>query len=129
MGEQMQRVFAVFAAVVIATWMAIAAAQTEGRQLTGVINDALGRPIAQARVLLRTAEGKTIAQTQTGDDGRFSFATVAPGTYAVVAEKQSFQQGTAIVTVGATTPPEVTLTMASEQALDVRVAAERLDRA
>src|SRR5579871_1001062 len=106
MGEQMQRVFAVFAAVVIATWMAIAAAQTEGRQLTGVINDALGRPIAQARVLLRTAEGKTIAQTQTGDDGRFSFATV-----------------------GATTPPEVTLTMASEQALDVRVAAERLDRA
>ena len=125
----MRRIALLLVAVVLATWTALTAAQTEGRPVSGVINDALGRPLAQARVFLKTAEGKTIAQTQTGDNGRFTFSAVAPGTYAVTAEKQNFKQGTAIVTVGAGAPQELVLTMASEQALDVSVTAARLDRA
>jgi outer membrane receptor protein involved in Fe transport len=125
----MMRILALLPAFGMAMWTAIAAAQTDGRELSGLVNDALGRAITQARVSLKTSDGRTLSQTQTGNNGRFSFTAVAPGTYAVVAERSGFQQGTTIVTIGAATPPEIVLTMASEQALDVRVAAERLDQA
>ena len=43
-------------------------------------------PIANATVTLRPAEGSgTIDQTNTGQDGRFSFHCVAPGRYTVAA--------------------------------------------
>ncbi|MBV8032815.1 MAG: TonB-dependent receptor [Betaproteobacteria bacterium] len=108
--------------------VALASAQ-EGRQVRGVVSDALGRPIAGAQVSLMAADGNAVGQTRTTDDGRFFFAGVPAGTYAIVSEKASFRQGTAIVTVGNADPAPVALAMASEQALDVRVAAERLDRA
>ena len=101
----------------------------ETRELRGTINDALGRPLAQTRVVLRTGDGQTLQQTQTGEDGRFVFSGVAQGTYAIVAEKSEYQQSTTIVNVGESPVAEVTLAMASDQVLQIRVVAERLDRA
>jgi len=126
----MQRIIRLFVGLGVAAWTVIGSCQTEGRQVGGVINDAFSRPIAQVLVLLRTAAGKTITQTQTNENGRFSFSSVAPGTYTVVASRSGFQEGTAIVNVGSATPPEVVLALASEQAPDltVIVTAARLDR-
>jgi outer membrane receptor protein involved in Fe transport len=126
----MKRVFETLMALAIVAFVSMEAnAQAGGAEVPGVVNDALGQPIAQARVFLRTVDGKTVAQAQSGNDGRFTFREIAPGTYAIVVEKSRYQQGTSIVTVGDATPAQATITMASEQALDVRVATERLDRA
>src|ERR1700682_505508 len=126
----MNRVIGILMAFAIVAFVSMEAKAQAGRgEVRGVVKDALGQPIAQARVFLRTADGKAVAQAQTSDDGRFTFRDVTPGTYAIVAEKSRYQQGTSIVALGDTTPAEAIITMASEQALDVRVATERLDRA
>jgi outer membrane receptor protein involved in Fe transport len=100
-----------------------------GKDVRGSVNDALGRPIAQASVALKTGDGKTVAQAQTGRDGRFAFSGVAPGTYALVADKPSFLETTAIVVVGDSAVPETSMVMASSQALEIKVAAAKLDQA
>jgi outer membrane receptor protein involved in Fe transport len=108
----------------------LVAAQTTTTQSTqqvqGTIKDALGRPLAGVALRLRGADGKIVGQTESDNEGRFAFSGIARGTYAVLADKADFQTATAIVTVGdvaATT----TLTMAAQQALEVKVAAERLN--
>jgi len=101
----------------------------ETKEVRGAVKDALGRPLVQAQVALRTGDREVLQQTRSGEDGRFVFSGVAPGTYAIAAEKSGYQQGTTIVTVGESPVPEVTLALASDQALEIRVAAERLDRA
>jgi outer membrane receptor protein involved in Fe transport len=116
-------------AVVMCVAYALALGQTDARRVAGVINDALGRPLAQAHVSLKTADGKVVREARTGPDGRFSFDSVPLGTYAVLAERSGFRQSTSIVTVGTPTPPELVMAMASEQAVDVVVVTERLDRA
>jgi len=100
-----------------------------GAEVRGLVNDSLGHPLAQASVSLQGGDGRTVAQTRTGSDGRFAFQGVAPGTYAVVAEIAQFKRGTTIVTVSDAPPADVVLTLASSQALEIRVAAEKLDQA
>src|ERR1700752_2106450 len=116
-------------AVVTCVAYALALGQTDARRVAGVINDALGRPLAQAHVSLKAAHGKVVREARAGPDGRFSFDSVPLGTYAVLAERSGFRQSTSIVTVGTSTPPEVVMTMASEKAVDVVVVSARLDRA
>jgi outer membrane receptor protein involved in Fe transport len=101
----------------------------ETREIRGAVNDALGRPLAQAQVALKPGDGQVLQQTRTGEDGRFVFSGVAPGTYAIAAEKSGYQQGTTIVTVGDSPVPEIALALASDQALEIKVAAAKLDLA
>jgi NodT family efflux transporter outer membrane factor (OMF) lipoprotein len=79
-------------------------------------------------VTLKDAGGRVVAETQSDDKGRFAFGGVAPGIYAIVAEQKGFQQSTNIVTAGSGPVAELALTMASDQAPDVRVAAQRPNR-
>jgi outer membrane receptor protein involved in Fe transport len=117
------------AALCLGTQVFAQAPAAETKEVRGAINDALGRPLALARVALRTGDGQTLQQTQTGEDGRFVFSGVAQGTYAIVAERSGYEQSTTVVTVGEVPLAEITVTMASDQALEIKVAAERLDRA
>jgi outer membrane receptor protein involved in Fe transport len=98
------------------------------QQVQGTVKDALGRPLTGVNLRLRAAGGKIVGTAQSDDEGRFTFPGITQGTYAVLADKSEFQTATAIVTVSNTTAT-ATLTMAAQQALDVKVAAERLDRA
>ncbi len=106
-----------------------AAAPQSAAAIRGIVNDALGRPLAGVALSLRTAAGQVVGRAQSGADGRFAFADLAAGVYAVVGDKSGFQSGTAIVTVAASAEASATLTLASQQALEITVAAERLDRA
>jgi outer membrane receptor protein involved in Fe transport len=98
-------------------------------QVSGLIKDALGRPLPGVAIALRAPSGTIAARTTSGAEGGFSFEGVAPGTYAVVAEKAQYQTGTAIITVAAGASATTAVTLAAESALDVNVSVARLDQA
>jgi len=97
--------------------------------VSGIVKDALERPLAAAQVRLEATDGRVVGRTTADDQGRFTFTDVAPGTYAVIADKSGFETGTAIVTVPSTEGASAELTLASQQPLDVKVAAKRLEEA
>ena len=72
--------------------------------LSGTINDALGRPIAGARVRVQAA-GRVIARTHTDSTGAFQFKTIAPGTYTISVNKQGFKPTVEIIVVSAGKQP------------------------
>src|SRR5208337_2854497 len=71
--------------------------------IQGTIKDALGRPLSGASLVLKSPDEAIMGKTKSDADGHFVFSSVAPGTYAVVAENPGFQASTAIVTVEAGT--------------------------
>jgi len=93
----------------------------------GVVRDALGRAIAGAAMRLEGSDGQVRERATADAQGRFRFADVAPGTYAVFAERDGFETGTAIGTVTEAGGFAPELTLASRQPLDVSVAARRAD--
>jgi hypothetical protein len=105
----------------------VAVAGAASGTVTGLVKDALGRPLGGATVRLETSDGRTPRRTSTDEQGRFIFAEVPPGTYALVAERGGFETATAIGTVTEAEGWSVDLTLASRQPLDVSVATKRLD--
>ncbi|HZC45844.1 MAG TPA: carboxypeptidase-like regulatory domain-containing protein, partial [Candidatus Acidoferrum sp.] len=77
-------------------------AGTEAKyRITGVVKDALGRPLKLAALTIQGSDGRVVAHASSNDAGEFSFDAVGRGTYAVVTTKDGFKTATAIVTVGA----------------------------
>jgi len=98
-------------------------------EIQGTIKDALGRPLPGASLVLKSSDETVIGKTRSDADGHFVFSNVAPGIYAILAEKTGFQTSTAIATVEVGTIATTTLTMTAEEALEVTVVAERLNQA
>ncbi|MGP8051560.1 MAG: TonB-dependent receptor [Desulfobaccales bacterium] len=117
-----------FAACLIMAAMASAAPGATNK-IQGTVKDALGRPLSGANLVLKAPDETIIARTRSDADGNFGFSGLNPGTYAVLAEKPGFEAGTAIVTVEAGTTGTAALTLAAQEALEVKLAAERLNRA
>lgn len=107
---------------------AVQAAAIDAAKIQGVVKDALGQPLASARLSLKNPTGHVLGTAQSGKDGRFEFPPVPPGTYAVVADKTGFETGTSIVTAGPGQSAQTTLSLATQQALEVSVSAERLNK-
>ena len=95
--------------------------------VSGVVKDALERPLPMARVRLETTDGRVAARATADDQGRFTFNQVAPGTYALVAEHPGFEPATAIVTLTEAEGASADLALASQRPLDLQVAAKRLE--
>ena len=83
------------------------AAQTEQPQkppnISGVIQDAGGAPVANAKTTL-TSQGFT-SSTLTSADGRYEFTNLAPATYRLTVEADRFRKE--VVTIALTRPDEV----------------------
>ena len=94
-----------------------------------MVKDALGRPIKQADLSLQGSDGRTVAHTTSNDAGEFTFATVAPGTYAVVSTKEGFKTATAIAAVSPNGATPVTVAMEAQKEVSLAVAATRLNKA
>ena len=115
-----------FASVLIMAAVVYAAPNASG-EIQGTIKDALGRPLSGASLILKSPQEATIGRTKSDANGHFVFSQVKPGTYAVLGENPGFQASTAIVTVGPELMATTTLTLASSEALELKVEAERLN--
>ncbi len=98
-------------------------------RVTGVVKDALGRPIKDAALSLQDSSGKVVAHGTSNDAGAFSFNAIRPGIYAVVATSSGFKTATSIVTVSAKGAAPVALAMEAEKSVSLAVAATRLNQA
>jgi outer membrane receptor protein involved in Fe transport len=87
------RVFGVLIALLL--WALPASAAT----VRGIVTDTTGAPLPDARVVVRdVATGREI-EAQTGADGRFEITTAGSGTFLVIAERASFAESAATVTI------------------------------
>ncbi len=98
-------------------------------RLEGVVRDALERPIEGAVVRLMSAEGATVASVATKADGHYGFAGLAPGTYAVLVGKEGFEEANEVVTLGAGGELHRDVVMASKEALNLQLTAQKLAEA
>ena len=105
------------------------ATTTTKYRITGVVKDALGRPIKGAALSLQDSSGKVVAQGTSNDAGGFSFNAIRPGTYAVAATSSGFKTATSIVSVSAKGAAPVTVAMEAEKSVSLAVAATRLNKA
>jgi len=105
----------------------VVVAFASGGTITGLVRDALGRPLAGSAVRLETSDGRTTGRTLSDAQGRFFFGDVPPGTYALVAEFAGFETATAVGTIVEAENWSVELTLASRKPLDVAVATKRLE--
>ena len=96
-------------------------------EVTGIVKDAFERPLPAARVRLESADGQVAGRVTADDQGRFTFTSVAPGTYSIVAEGEGFEPTTAPVVVTESAGATIVLVLASRLPLDVRVTAQRLE--
>ena len=97
------------------------------QSLSGKVNDALGRPLSGARLILQRQDGHIVQRTRSGAAGHFDFADVRPGTYAIIVNKSGFVTATMIVTVTARGAKPIDISMEAQTALSMRVVAKRLD--
>ena len=105
------------------------AAPVAATQVTGLVQDSLGRPIAGVALSLKTVTANAIGHVQSDHLGHFSFKNIPQGTYAVQAEKSGFQPGTSIVSLTGGENISTTVTLAAQKALEVQIVAKRLTRA
>ncbi|MGD1028092.1 MAG: TonB-dependent receptor [Candidatus Binatus soli] len=98
-------------------------------RITGVVKDALGRPIKQAAIRLQASNGRVVAHSSSNDAGEFSLSVGARGAYAVVATKEGFKTATEIVTVSTKGAAPLVLAMEAEKEVSLKVAATRLNKA
>ena len=118
---------AVFALLVIAAAAQADPAATD--EIQGTVKDALGRPLSGVSLTLKAPDQTDVGKTESDARGNFVFSGVAVGTYAVLGEKAGFQEGTVIVTKEEGSAATTTLTLTSQEALEMSVTAERLSQA
>ena len=106
----------------------VCAAPSDG-SVGGLVTDSLGKPVADANVVLQTATGASAGTTKTDASGHFSVQNVTPGTYAIVVNATGFASGSSVATASPETAGSVTVALTKSDAIDVRVTAQRLDQA
>ena len=114
---------------IIITSVVVCATLSIAGEISGSVRDALERPLSGAKLTLKKPDAAVVGSTLSDSDGNFTFMNIAPGDYAVWAEKAGFQKSSSAVTAVSGTSASVMLTLTSEKALETSVVAERLVRA
>src|SRR5260221_658253 len=97
--------------------------------IEGVPKDALERPLCGVQLKLQAPDGRVVAQPPTDASGRYRFTGIAPGVYSVIGEKQGFDTASAIASLDASNGATADLTLAAQQALDLKLIEQRLNEA
>ena len=90
-------------------------------RITGVVKDALARPIGRAALSLQGSNGRVVAHASSNSAGEFSFKVAAAGVYAVLATKQGFKTATQIASIKSEGTVNVDLSLETESALSLQV--------
>lgn len=88
-SDAFQKILKVLAGALIAVFSA--RAQTGSGQLLGSVSDTTGRPVPGVSLRLENRSTGYKAEALSGDDGRWSFQAVSPGTYSLTAAKSGFR--------------------------------------
>lgn len=94
--------------------------------LSGTVQDALGRPIPNATITLNSPTGKTILKTRTNRQGVFILKEAAPGTYVITVWSAAFVPASATVTLPQRKATPIKITLESIPALVLTVTAKRI---
>ena len=101
----------------------------EGRRIAGMVKDALGRPLPDTQLVLRSANGRIVGRAKSDHNGRFAFGSVPIGTYAIEANKSGFGKAVQIATVKSQRVTNLDIALQAETALSLQVVTTRLNRA
>ena len=93
------------------------------QQMSGVVTDGLGRPLAQVKLELRDASGRAIAHATSDTNGRFGIAPAQPGVYSLAALKPGFKFANRIVRLPRSAGETISMTLEAEAPLTVPVQA------
>src|ERR1700683_3225142 len=83
----------------------------------GTAQDALGRPVTNALVILRAADGRTVLRTTSGDHGQFKVGAQLAGTFDMIIQKPRLKPASQILIFPASARTSIRLVMESVQAL------------
>ena len=90
--------------------------QSRTPQLSGTVVDASGAVIAEANVMVRSADGSVQRVTQTDSSGAFVFSGLTPGSYQLTVSSPGFAPKEMPVSIGATreaTPLRIALAVSA----------------
>src|SRR5271170_4146534 len=99
----------------------------KGQSIVGTVKDALGRPLADVRLVLQARDGHIVARTRSGQNGAFEFRNIPHGTYAIAANKGAFRTGVTIVAVPSPGAANLDIALQAETALSLAVVATRIN--
>src|SRR6478672_2902346 len=80
-----------FALILIMISTAMISSQSVTGSISGIVTDSVGGVIPNATVILINEANGSSRNSQTNEEGRFSFASVQPGSYTVRIEREGFQ--------------------------------------
>ena len=100
----------------------VAAADSETRTITGLVQSQDLRRVDQALVQVRDQEGNVVTQGVTNQAGEFSVTVIEEGTYSVSVVQDTYKSEFAVVKIRADKPQPLMLTLAITQeiALEIR---------
>ncbi len=89
---------------------------------SGIVRDALGRPIADATIVLKSDDGRITLSTMTDAHGIFQLNRPEPGRYTLSAKRDGFKQATSIIATNAG-QKSIEITLEAKQPLALPVSA------
>jgi len=92
------------AAWTLALWVVSAGTMLAASEITGVVKDQSGAPVAGATVTLTTADQTAVATTRTNEQGRFSIDAPATGRFLLTATAAHLGEAKVPLTIGHTPP-------------------------
>lgn len=94
--------------------------------VSGIVMNALGRPIADAAVTLKSADNHGVLKTRTDRRGLFHFKATKPGAYVITIRSAAFAPARATVTLPRRAATPIKITLESIPALVLPVRAKRI---
>lgn len=97
------------------------AASVPAGEINGNIMNTLGKPLANVSLTLKPRRGKSTFQTHSDTQGRFQFAHLPSGAYALIAQKAGFVTSTDIIMLDTIQGKTSQITLASKAALSINL--------
>jgi len=94
--------------------------------LSGIVRDALGRPIVGATIVLKSDDGRITLSATTDARGVFQLKRPEPGTYTLSAHRDGFRQATSMIALSRRIEKPIEITLEAEQPLALPVSANRI---
>src|SRR6266550_2184708 len=116
MGTSMKRILAVLFLAVVFLGVPTVSAQVSTSSINGVVTDASGAVVANAKVQAKNEDTGVVFESATTSAGTYSFASLTPGRYSVTVTLAGFQTYTSvhnILTVGTPLVVDVSLKLST----------------